>query len=94
MFRVLKKSGDISNAVFSTRRMINVAEALLGGDTFEEAVEYELFNRYTEDEVLMLTECISDVFDRGHYFTNGWKLGQPHFVPQTVDQATPDTSVG
>lgn len=88
VFRTLKKNGDITNAVFSTRRMINIAEALVAGDTFSEAIEYELFNRYTEEEVSMLTECIVDIFDNSHYFTNGWKLGEPHFVPQVVDQAT------
>jgi cobaltochelatase CobS len=94
VFRSLKKNGDITNAVFSTRRMINVAEALIGGDTLSEAVEYELFNRYTDDEVSLLKECIKDVFDQSFYFQNEWKLGMPHFVPQEIDQTstTPSTS--
>jgi cobaltochelatase CobS len=92
VFRSLKKNGDITNAVFSTRRMINVAEALIGGDTFSEAIEYELFNRYTDDEISILTECIKDVFDYEFYFKGNWKLGKEHFVPQAIDQISIDST--
>ena len=88
LFRNLKKNGDITNAVFSTRRMINIAEALICGDTLSEAIQYELFNRYTSDESAMLSECLKDVFDKDHYFQKDWTLGMPHFVPLQVDQTS------
>jgi cobaltochelatase CobS len=83
LFRSLKKNGDISNAVFSTRRMMNIAEALKMGDSISEAFKYEVFTRFNSEEIMILTECIRDILDSSHYLENEWKLGQPHHSPMS-----------
>ena len=80
LFRGLKKNGDITNAVFSTRRMMNIAEALKMGDSLNDSFNYELFSRFSSEEIMILSECIRDIFDHFHYLENNWKLGQPHHV--------------
>ena len=92
LFRVLKKNGDITNSVFSTRRMMNIAEALKMGDTLSEAFKYELFSRFNEEENLILTECIRDILDYDWYLSKDWKLGMPHHIPQTTAQQNSSTS--
>ena len=86
LFRSLKKNGDITNAVFSTRRMMNIAEALKMGDSLSDSFNYELFSRFSSEEVMILSECIRDIFDHFHYLENNWKLGQPHHVPMATIQ--------
>ena len=86
LFRVLKKNGDITNSVFSTRRMMNIAEALKMGDSLNESFKYELFSRFNEDESLILTECIRDILDHDWYFSKNWKLGDLHHSPQETLQ--------
>jgi MoxR-like ATPase len=86
LFRSLKKNGDITNAVFSTRRMMNIAEALKMGDSLNDSFNYELFSRFSSEEVMILSECIRDIFDHFHYLENNWKLGQPHHVPLATIQ--------
>ena len=86
LFRTLKNSGDISNAVFSTRRMMNVAEALKMGDSLSEAFKYEVFTRFNDEEIMILSECIRDILDPVYYLENEWKLGQPHHSPMTTIQ--------
>ena len=88
LFRVLKKNGDITNSVFSTRRMMNIAEALKMGDSLSEAFKYELFSRFNEDESLILMECIRDILDNDWYLSKNWKLGEPHHSPQETLQET------
>ena len=83
LFRTLKKNGDISNAVFSTRRIMNIGEALKMGDSISEAFKYEIFTRFNSEEVMILSECIRDILDPGHYLENEWRLGQPHHSPMT-----------
>jgi hypothetical protein len=86
LFRSLKKNGDITNSVFSTRRMMNIAEALKMGDSIGEAFKYELYSRFNEDEAMILTECIRDILDHEWYFVKDWKLGDPHHSPQETLQ--------
>jgi cobaltochelatase CobS len=86
LFRGLKKNGDITNAVFSTRRMMNVAEALKMGDSISDSFKYEIFSRFNNEEIMILSECIRDIFDHTHYFENEWKLGQSHHLPQATIQ--------
>ena len=88
LFRALKKNGDITNSVFSTRRMMNIAEALKMGDTLSEALKYELFSRFNEEECLILMECIRDILDFDWYLSKDWKLGYPHHVPQSTIQGS------
>ena len=92
LFRALKKNGDITNSVFSTRRMMNIAEALKMGDTLSEAFKYELFSRFNDEENLILTECIKDILDYDWYLGKDWKLGNMHHVPQTTIQQNSGTS--
>jgi MoxR-like ATPase len=86
LFRSLKKNGDITNAVFSTRRMMNVAEALKMGDSLKDAFNYEIFSRFNTEEIMILSECIRDIFDPIHYMENNWKLGQSHHSPMATIQ--------
>jgi MoxR-like ATPase len=86
LFRGLKKNGDINNAVFSTRRMMNIAEALKMGDSLKDAFHFELFTRFTDDENMILTECIRDILEPSYYLEKEWYLGNPHHEPQTVIQ--------
>ena len=88
LFRALKKNGDITNSVFSTRRMMNIAEALKMGDTLSEALKYELFSRFNEEESLILMECIRDILDFDWYLGKDWKIGYPHHVPQATIQGS------
>ena len=92
LFRVLKKNGDITNSVFSTRRMMNIAEALKMGDSISEALKYELFSRFNEEENLILMECIKDILDYDWYFGKDWYLGNPHHVPMTTSQQNSSSS--
>lgn len=87
LFRKALKGGDISNAVFSTRRMIMFIEALKMGDSLEDALTYEILNRYHEDESSMLLEYAKDIFDYNHYFKGNWKIEMPHHVPQQTVQS-------
>jgi MoxR-like ATPase len=86
LFRGLKKNGDITNAVFSTRRMMNVAEALKMGDSISDSFKYEVFSRFNSEEIMILSECIRDIFDYNHYFESDWNLGKPHHLPQVTIQ--------
>ena len=86
LFRSLKKNGDITNAVFSTRRMMNIAEALKMGDSLNDSFNYELFSRFNSEEVMILSECIRDIFDYNHYLEKEWRLGNPHHIPMATIQ--------
>jgi MoxR-like ATPase len=83
LLRSLKSNGDITNAVFSTRRMLNIAEALKMGDSLKDAFQYELFTRFNEEEILIINECIRDILDSTHYLESDWFLGNPHHSPMT-----------
>ena len=83
LFRTLKNNGDISNAVFSTRRIMNIGEALKMGDSLSEAFKYEIFTRFNSEEIMILSECIRDILDPSHYLESEWKLGNPHHSPMT-----------
>jgi cobaltochelatase CobS len=86
LFRGLKKNGDITNAVFSTRRMMNIAEALKMGDSLKEAFDYELFSRFNSEENLILSECIRDILEPSYYLEKEWYLGNQHHNPMNTIQ--------
>jgi hypothetical protein len=67
--------------------MIMFIEALKMGDSVEDALTYEILNRYHEDESAMLLEYAKDIFDYTHYFKGNWKCGMPHHVPQATVQS-------
>lgn len=85
IFRNASEKGDIINSVFSTRRLIQVCEALKDGETLMDSLKYEIFTRYNSYETNTLIELAADVFDRDHYFKK-WKLGDNHHVPQVIVQ--------
>jgi len=82
LLRQSVKNNDLNNASFSTRRLIQTCEALKMGDTLNDAIQYEILNRYHEEEVNIITEYINDVFDNTFYIKGNWKLGMDHFKPQ------------
>lgn len=73
---------DIVNTAFSTRRMIQLAEMLAVGESLDEVLKNEIFNRYDKNEVDVLQEIAYDVWDKVHYF-NGWKSGDAHTVQKS-----------
>ena len=80
-FELLRKAaygGELNNAIFSTRRMIQVCEALAAGESLKEALTFELWSRYDKHEVDVMKECAADVFDREHYLTGKWVVGMEH----------------
>jgi hypothetical protein len=62
---------------------MNICEALKMGDSISEAFKYELFTRFNDEEVMILTECIRDILDSAHYLEADWKLNDPHHSPLT-----------
>lgn len=83
-FELLRKAlvdGSLINAVFSTRRIEQLAEALEFGEPLAMALEYEIFSRYDKHEVDLLKELAYDIWDKTHYM-RGWKIGDPH-LPKT-----------
>ena len=89
LLRDASADGTILNSVFSTRRLISLAEALIFGDTLKEALEYEVFVRYDKHEVSIMKEYAYDVWEREHYLKT-WRLGDAHFVePPSLESTDP-----
>jgi MoxR-like ATPase len=89
-FELLRKhttEGQLINAVFSTRRLVHLAEAMACGETINEALNYEVWTRYDSHEVEILKELAYDVWDREHYFKSGWTIGKAHLVKETPVQS-------
>jgi cobaltochelatase CobS len=82
LFRKSAEDGQINNAVFSTRRIVQVCKALRIGDSLKEAFEYEIFSRYDKEESKLLVELVRDVFAKEHYLSKKWTLGMDH--PNTL----------
>ena len=92
LLRQSVKNNDLNNASFSTRRLIQTCEALRMGDTLNDAIQYEILNRYHEEEINIITEYINDVFDNGFYIKGNWRLGMNHFqAQQSVDSVNVST---
>ena len=92
-FKILRKTADdgaIINAVFSTRRLIQLAEALEFGESLKEALRYEIFSRYDKHEIDILKEISYDIWDKEHYM-KGWKVGDDHYVPPIIEDPTQAT---
>lgn len=85
LFRKSADDGQIQNAVFSTRRLVQVCKALYMGDTLKEAFEYEIFSRYDKEESKILVEMLKDVFQKDHYLTKKWTLGMDHPTVMSAD---------
>ena len=94
LFNLLRqsvKNNDLNNASFSTRRLIQTCEALKMGDSLNDSIQYEILNRYHEEEVNIITEYINDVFDNTFYIKGNWKLGMDHFKPQQTVEGNVQT---
>ena len=94
LFNLLRqsvKNNDLNNASFSTRRLIQTCEALKMGDSLNDAIQYEILNRYHEEEVNIITEYINDVVDNTFYIKGNWKLGMDHFKPQQTVEGNVQT---
>lgn len=94
LFNLLRqsvKNNDLNNASFSTRRLIQTCEALKMGDSLNDSIQYEILNRYHEEEVNIITEYINDVFDNTFYIKGNWKLGMDHFKPQQAVEGNVQT---
>jgi len=64
-FKILRKSsndGQIINAVFSTRRLVQLSEALEFGETLTDALQFEVFSRYDRHELEILREIAFDIW--------------------------------
>jgi MoxR-like ATPase len=85
LFRKSVEDGQINNAVFSTRRLVQLCKALAIGDSLKEAFDYEIFSRYDKEESKILVEMVKDVFQREHYLTKKWTLGMEHAVSLQTD---------
>lgn len=94
LFRKSADDGQIQNAVFSTRRLVQVCKALVMGDTLKESFEYEIFSRYDKEESKILVEMLKDVFQKDHYLTKKWTLGMDHAVLLQTDGVANTTALG
>lgn len=80
-FKVLRKAqdkGDLNNSVFSTRRLIEIAEALKNGESLMDSLNHELFLRYNASERETLKEYARDIWDFNFYLDKSWHLGDKH----------------
>jgi cobaltochelatase CobS len=78
LLRKASKSGELSNASFSTRRLIQICEVMMLNETLKDALTYELWSRYDEHEIAIMQELAYDVWPREHYFKGGWAIGSEH----------------
>ncbi len=80
MFRESIDDGHIINAVFSTRRLIQMAKALKEGEPINEVFDYEIIERFESSEKTFIKELICDHFDKEYYYNskNPWTLGKEH----------------
>ena len=80
LFKLMRKSveaGEIMNAVFSTRRMVQLCETIAAGEPLADAIHFELLSRYDKHEVEVLREHVFDVFEK-EFYMKGWKIGDVH----------------
>jgi len=93
-FELLRKAisnGEILNAVFSTRRMVQFCESLAIGESLKDALNYEIWTRYDTHETALMKELSYDVWDKSHYLSKHWKIGDEHI--QIIDLVTPESIV-
>lgn len=74
-------NGELNNMAFSTRRLEQVAEMLAFGEPLKDVLEYELFSRYDKHEIEIMREFAYEVWDRTHYLSGNWAIGEKHFTP-------------
>ena len=88
-FTILRQNvekGNIANAVFTTRKLQQIAELIKFGESLMESIRYEIvdsFNQYEKPEIL---EIMKDIWDQAHYAD--WHLGDAHFVKEQTSGST------
>lgn len=91
LFRKASDNGEIVNAAFSTRRLVQVCESMKDGECLLDAIRYEVLSRYAEYESNILLELAKDVFDANHYLKeDGWTIGQKHHVHVSAVDSNPN----
>jgi hypothetical protein len=78
MLRKASFDGELSNASFSTRRLIQICEVLALKETLKETLTYELWSRYDAHEAVVMQELAYDIWQRDYYFKNNWCVGDDH----------------
>lgn len=81
LLRKESKNGKILNAVFSTRRMKEIASSIAYGESLYDALYYDLIGRFEDSEQDLIKEYVKDIFDNDTYIKRKWHLGDEHFVP-------------
>lgn len=80
-FEVLRKvvaEGQLVNTAFSTRRMQQVCEMLAMGETLRDVLKFEVESRYDTHESGAIAEIAADIWEKGHYLSKNWKIGDEH----------------
>ena len=93
LFDLLRKSakeGKILNAVFTTRRMKEIAASMNAGESFADAIQYDLIGRFEESEQNLIKEFAQDIFENSTYFRKKWYLSDTHFDKSTINQVNND----
>lgn len=84
-FSVLRKiveEGQLLNTAFSTRRLQQVCEMLAMGEALRDVLKFEVEYRYDRHEAQIITEIAGDIWEKGHYLSKPWKIGEDH--PQSA----------
>lgn len=88
LLRKASKEGKILNSVFSTRRLKEIATSIAAGESFADAMFYDLTGRFEETEQHTIKEFINDIFDHETYTKKHWFLGNKHYEPPVVPKDT------
>lgn len=88
LLRKASKDGNILNAVFSTRRLKEIATSIAAGESFKDAMYFDLIGRFEQTEQNTIKEFINDIFDNETYTKKNWFLGNKHYEPPKVPENT------
>lgn len=80
LLRNAAKNGEILNAVFSTRRIVQVCETLKIGEPLKDVLNYEIWSRYDNNEMNLMKELAYDIWDKNNYFSKKWVIGDEHIT--------------
>jgi len=79
-FQILRENvnnGIINSAVFTTRKLKQIAELVKFGEPLMESIKYEIIDAFNDYEKPIVIEIMHDVWDKEHYAN--WRLGDEHF---------------
>lgn len=86
-FTILRQNlekGNIANAVFTTRKLEQIAELIRFGESLMESLRYEVIDSFNQYEKPLVIEIMNDIWDKAHY--ENWHIGGEHFVkPVNID---------